>query len=351
MWVRAVRRSVGALLSLALGVSADTRQGYFEWVFYCHLLHDHIYFEVEIMIRRLTFVLLACLVAPAFGQVYHLSGRNVIAADPITGVDRDNQVWMFDASGSYLGSYAQEGSANTDGWGYRDGATDGNGDVYFGWSGGVNKHAADGTFLGQVITGAPASTGTWRALAFDPTGDGGNGSLWSADFSSSVIEVDLSGNLLTTLPNGGYSLYGLAYDDDTGNLWGHSSGGAVVNIDSTDGTVISTFQEGFSAAVGATAVTQGGLSGYSELGGNLAALCQCTLPDPNDPTATVSGDSVGLYSTSGAIGINFNSQAAIPAKFVDNQLLGVAVIGVVPEPNALALLAMGALGMLVRRRR
>ena len=287
--------------------------------------------------KSLAIAIAAMFVAPAMAQVtYHVSGREIITPLP-GGPDRANKVWLFDDSGTLVGSYDQAGSAATDSWGYRDGATDGNNDVYFGWGGGINKHAADGTFLGQVVAGG-GPNGTWRALAYDPTGDNGNGSLWSGDFGDDIVEIDLSGNVLNTLVNGGqYSLYGLAYDDSTGNLWGHSTGGLVVEIDSSDGMMLSSFPEGFTANTPNIAVTNGGLSGYSELGGSLAAMCQC---DPSD--------TVGVY-TNGVFGFNFDAQAQSTAGGADVQHLGVAVT--VPEPATLGLLTIALAGFAVRRRR
>jgi hypothetical protein len=63
---------------------------------------------------------------------------------------------------------------------------------------------------------------TWRALAYDPNGNGGAGSIWTIDFGSALYEVDLAGNLLNRFPNqDSWSVYGLALDPDTGNLWAH----------------------------------------------------------------------------------------------------------------------------------
>ncbi len=292
------------------------------------------------MRRNLIAFLVLAMAAPAMAQVsYHVTGRNIVVPGPQGGPDRDNKVWLFDSAGNLTGSYDQAGSAATDAWGYRDGATDGNNDVYFGWGGGINKHAADGTFLGQVVTGG-GPNGTWRALAFDPSGDGGAGSLWSGDFGDDIVEIDLAGNVLNTLTNGGqYSLYGLAYDDSTGNLWGHSTGGDVVEISTADGTALGSFTEGFTGGTPSTAVTNGGLSGFSETGGELVALCQCT---PNDL--------VGHYSTAGALGFNFDSFGPITAGGLDVQNLGIAVTAV-PEPAGFALfgLALAGLGFIRRK--
>jgi len=88
----------------------------------------------------------------------------------------------------------------------------------------VARHDADGSNGFQIIFGpAPSTGGTWRALAFDPAGDNGNGSLWTQSFTSDLLETDLNGILLNQYPND-LNLYGLAHDRESGTLWGHHIG-------------------------------------------------------------------------------------------------------------------------------
>ncbi|MCB9855170.1 MAG: hypothetical protein H6818_05735 [Phycisphaerales bacterium] len=150
----------------------------------------------------------------------HVTGRVDLLdeAGQITG--HANQVYVLDEQGALLYAYDQVPNAAADQWGYRDGASDGT-YLYFGWAGGVARHDADGAGGVQIIFGPVPGTGaTWRALAYDPTGDGGNGSLWTQSFTSNLVETDMSGNLLNSYFNG-LNLYGLAFDRDTGMLWGH----------------------------------------------------------------------------------------------------------------------------------
>ncbi len=281
---------------------------------------------------KIPIVALVMLMAtPAFAQLaFHGSARVI----PTAG-GRENQVFTFDASGTMTGQYDQIAGAYADSWGYRDGAYDGQ-SVYFGWGGGVARHDADGSNGTLMFDGTNAPGGTWRALAFDPTGDGGNGSLWSASFASDLVEADMSGNILTTFPNTStWSLYGLAYDDTDGNLWGHHTGGEVIKIDTTTGTTIPAtgWTSGFPGAV-----SQGGLSGFGELGGNLAAVGQGTP------------DMAGVYDTAaslGGAGVFAMGAWDWEAQSGTNGHLGVAVI---PEPGTLALLGLGIVGLLRRRR-
>ncbi len=258
------------------------------------------------MKKSLPLILVVAAASPALAQVFHGSAR-VIPPDG----SRDNMVYLFDAAGILTGSYDQIAGAKQDAWGYRDGMFDGT-YVYFGWGGGLARHDADGSNGMLFIAGAaPGGVGTWRALAYDPTGDGGNGSIWTASFSSSLIEVDMVGNVLNLFPNGGYSLYGLSYNDDTGNLWGHSGGGEIISIDTSDGSM--TTPMWFSGFPNMAA--QGGLSGYSELGGNLAAVSQGTP------------DEFGIYDVAAGDGSLMFGPIDMQGQTGSNGHLGIAVVG------------------------
>ena len=238
--------------------------------------------------------------------IYFASARVI----PVVG-GRANQLFFFDSTGTLSGQVDQIAGAITDAWGYRDGASDGT-SLYFGWGGGVARHNADGTLSGLQIGGAaPGGVGTWRALAHDPDLDGGAGGFWTQSFGSSLITTDLSGVLLTNHGNlSATSLYGLALAN--GRLYGHSTGGDIVEINRNDGTLIGTI---FNVASSFTAFSsQGGLS-------------------------EVPGGGFG----SG----NFWDLAAVaqgtPDEFAVFELL-------VPAPGALALLGIGGLLMMRRRR-
>jgi hypothetical protein len=188
---------------------------------------------------------------------------------------------MYDATGTLLGSYAQIAGASSDTWGHRDGASDGT-YVYFGWAGGVARYDADGSNAVLLFDGTNAPGGTYRALAYDPTGDGGNGSFWSANFASVLVEVDFNGNLLTSWPNGGWSLYGLAYDHSTGMLWGHDrnfmgdDSAKVVEIDPNTGLLTGVEWSSHYGVAGPSATgfaIQGGLSALDGTG-NLYGVLQ-----------------------------------------------------------------------------
>ncbi|MCP5119299.1 MAG: hypothetical protein GY953_51515, partial [bacterium] len=113
-----------------------------------------------------------------------------------------NRIHLFDENGVLLNSVEAVAGAQTSAWGYRDGMTDRSGHIYFGWEDGLARHNLDASGGVQLFSGpAPGGVGTWRALAFDPTGDSGNGSLWTQSFGSPVAEIDMNGNLLQSFPN------------------------------------------------------------------------------------------------------------------------------------------------------
>ena len=105
------------------------------------------------------------------GVVYWGSSRGVPRPPLLT-----HQIHAFDAAGVLGVSIDQIAAAQSSAWGYRDGASDGT-FIYFGWEGGVARHDADGSNGVLLFGGFSAPGGIYRALAFDPTGDGGRGSF------------------------------------------------------------------------------------------------------------------------------------------------------------------------------
>ncbi len=181
----------------------------------------------------------------ATGNNGHLGIQYVAGGDFYWGSSRDtaggNRVYKFDSMGALLPGqdFTQIAGASSDAWGYRDLASDGE-FLYGGWGGGIARHdIANGANPTMVCPGG-GPNGTWRALAYDPDGDQGRGSLWSASFASGLVEVSITNcailNSFTNLD--GWSLYGLAMDPcDPNMLWGYSSPnqGEVVQIDKTTG--------------------------------------------------------------------------------------------------------------------
>lgn len=225
------------------------------------------------------------------GLILHVSFRN-------PGTGNLNMVAVADETGSVLSTYSQVNGGVTGVWGYRDGDSIGD-QVYFGWEGGIARHDADGANGTIVVPGPPAGGGgLWRALGYDPDGDGGNGSWWTCSFTGPLIELKLDGTFIRSFPNpgagtmNGWSLYGIYVDRNTKNIWGHSQ------VNSTSGQPAEVIEINKAAGVltgvrwlsgvGTTGPIQGGLSGDPNTG-TLFGLVQAT------PDHIYSADTAGNY--------------------------------------------------------
>ncbi|MCH8806539.1 MAG: hypothetical protein IH986_10685 [Planctomycetes bacterium] len=148
---------------------------------------------------------------PAWAQTYWVSSRGFGGPPHV--------LFEFDANGQWtFAEPLQIPESDSSAWGYRDGASDGAGHIYFGWEGGVARHDDDGS-NGILLFANTTPLTTIRALAFDSSSN----TFWTADFASALLQLDATtGAVLQSFPNiDGWSLYGLAYDDSSGNLWGH----------------------------------------------------------------------------------------------------------------------------------
>lgn len=78
-----------------------------------------------------------------------------------------------------------------------------------------------------------ASTGvSARSLSYDPTANAGAGGLWVSNFATDIFLIDLSGNILTTIPAANHGLTGMY--------------GTAVDNDSPGGPYLWVFDQGFS---------------------------------------------------------------------------------------------------------
>jgi hypothetical protein len=177
------------------------------------------------------------------GGEYFVSARGPGAIPP-------HKVYVLDAAGNLLRSLDQPSGTAASPWGMRDLATDGL-NLFGGDETGIHGLSPQGAAVTQVraangarplgaLNNSPADQilGVFRALAFDPQGDGGEGSFWSANFGSDLVEFDLGGSVLRRFSNqGGWSIYGLALDPCSGSLWAYSSpsDGDIVEISSQTG--------------------------------------------------------------------------------------------------------------------
>ncbi len=175
----------------------------------------------------------------------HVSARGTNATPP-------HLVYVFDRSTALLRTYQQDPTMSTTPWGWDDGATDHNWgpDLTFFWGGPNGIYLADAngqpkstyrsgngieTLPSNVIAGpALATLGVYRGVAYDPNGNGGAGTWWTANWNSDLLEIDSSGTVVDVIPwDGIWSIYGIYRDPFTGHLWINSSPnrGPIVEID------------------------------------------------------------------------------------------------------------------------
>jgi|GEM_PF-6441226 len=158
-----------------------------------------------------------------------------------------HQIYIYDTAGALVTQLDQPATSNATVWGYRDGASNLIGQLFFGWDGGIDVYdpvqqpvtaltpatsvlAANGPQ--PIIAGGPNPNtivnpdigGTHRAVAYDFFGNGGNGSFFIANFGSDVYEIGVDGTLLHQYPNtDAWSAYGMALDTNRGTLWINST--------------------------------------------------------------------------------------------------------------------------------
>jgi len=143
------------------------------------------------------------------------------------GTGTQNRIHKFDANSNYMTSYPQNTSSA---WGWRDLAWDGQ---YLYASDDYDIDVFDpatGTVVNTYVGVSPVNPA--RALAYDPV----TGNFWTASFSSSIYEFDLTGFVHNTFTNT-KSIYGMAWDEVSEGgpwLWVHSQ-------DGTPGMEISRF--------------------------------------------------------------------------------------------------------------
>ena len=175
---------------------------------------------------------------------FEISNAQLTRVDGLLGVARDvnghywvsarraprlpltnpHMLYELDSSGRFVGGYPQPSSVNDkSAWGLRDLAYDGARYLYGGYEGGrvlafdtVTKVFDPSQ---DFIVPADLTFSVLRALAYDPSGDGGNGSMWAANFSSDHAEFSRNGTLLRVIPNMQRGTYGAAFDPVQRTVW------------------------------------------------------------------------------------------------------------------------------------
>lgn len=174
---------------------------------------------------------------PLTGNPLHLgvavdwtTGNCFVSATGLGG-QRPHLVYEIDHGGVLRSTFAQPSVHDTSGFGIRDLEFDGQ-SLLGGSELGISVFSTTGQLVNQIlaangpqsivqpIRGPVASQlAVFRAIALDPHGNNGDGSLLVADFGSPIFEIDFAGNVLASWPNQGWNAYGLAIDPVTGNPW------------------------------------------------------------------------------------------------------------------------------------
>ncbi len=184
------------------------------------------------------------------GIQYYPGNGNIYVSRRGTGTltTAPHSLLIIDQTGALVGTVPQGPGATGGAWGHRDGGTDGyvgGTKLFFGDDFGVHCYemssgtpvyatgaqtvmAANGPQTCTFPLAAQALTaGITRALEYDPTGNGGNGSFWACNFGGPLVQFSLAGTLLTSFPATtnapAWSAYGLALNLQTGMLWVNSS--------------------------------------------------------------------------------------------------------------------------------
>lgn len=178
--------------------------------------------------------------------VEFVDGYYYVTSGGATDYIETNYLFKLSTDGTIVESWVQPTDAA--GWGWRDLAWDGN-----------YLYGSDSSTIVQIspINGQPTGVtiaspvSPARGLAYDPATD----HFWTANFDSSLYEIDRSGTVINTYANS-LGIYGLAWDDvsDGGPyLWTWSQDGSpmvmATQIDPTTGTATGTAYQGTSITV------------------------------------------------------------------------------------------------------
>src|SRR5262249_8813169 len=140
-------------------------------------------------------------------------GHIFVSARALPSTARPHLIYEFDARGQLLGSFHQPAVHDASAWGMRDLEWDGQ-SILGGSEAGIAVIDRAGNPVNVVLANnglqpvvqpiQVPGLAVVRAIALDKGGNGGNGSVFAADFGSSLYEIDLLGNVLNTWVNSGW---------------------------------------------------------------------------------------------------------------------------------------------------
>lgn len=207
------------------------------------------------------------------GEIYITSRGSAGATTP------PHTCTVLDSQGNVVRQFIQVGSQASV-WGWRDMATDGVATMIVGYESTLDFIDPTGNQTTTVVAANGPQTvtpitiptftgtalGTLRALAFNPNGNGGNGSIFAADFGSDIVELDLGGTEIGRIPHdGAWSIYGMAMHPVLPRLWVNSSPdglvGRIVEIDLVSGLPTGAAFDHDTGIQGGLSVAPGGVDG------------------------------------------------------------------------------------------
>lgn len=270
---------------------------------------------------------------------FWVAARRRIRQDPSS----PHMLFELDPSGAVVSSHPQPIATATSRWGIRDLAYDGSRWLYGGCE-------ADRIFAFDTLSRAWTPThditvpagltfGTMRALAFDPTGDGGRGSLWCGSWSSEHVELSLTGSALRRLANVQPETFGAALDPVRRSVWWFgqtgSSRGANTRVVATELDLATGLATGsrFFGDLTIPGIVGGGIAGgvefYVDQGGPVLLL-------------TVQADTDWIYAVEGRFHFGTSSGGGIgadgDAAYLGNAGYGITLDG---STNDIAALLVG----------
>jgi len=153
------------------------------------------------------------------GNRYFVSGRRDVAS-----AANPHMLWEFDSAGLLVANYNQPAATASSAWGIRDMAYDGQ-YIWGGLEGNVMYafDPATNAYVTNTITVGAGPT-VIRALAYNPNGNGGQGSFWTGNFTSAIYEFSRTGAILRSLAHPFGNIYGAAYDPGADTIWWFSQG-------------------------------------------------------------------------------------------------------------------------------
>ncbi len=228
-----------------------------------------------------------------------------------------NYIYKYDRDGNFISSFQQ---TTTSTWGWRDLAWDG---TYLYASDGTQVDVIDPVTESVVRTFSP-STGlsVHRGMCYDGQ------YLWSADWSSTIYQFDLNGNVIKSFPNT-RSIYGLGWDNESVDgpfLWATAQDGpnsdTIYKIDPNTGDTVESYMGFGNGCAGCTFVNwngKGTVWDVDQTGGVVNGMETSTL-DANWLTETPDSGTIPIASST-ELEILFDAANLIGGNYTANIII------------------------------